>query len=56
MTSQKHKIDTSNIIVSDDSPYINLDSPYIREQISNLSTILTLPKVLENVRLLLNKP
>jgi hypothetical protein len=33
MKTKKSKMDTSNVIVSDNLPYINIDSPSIKEQV-----------------------
>ena len=39
-SDKKQKIDTSNFTVSNDLPYVNLESPQIKEQIEKLSVIL----------------
>ncbi len=39
-TDKKATIDTSKFIVSNDLPYVNLESPQIKEQMEKLSTIL----------------
>jgi hypothetical protein len=45
METKKLKIDTSNITVSDNLPYFNLDSPHIKEQVARLE------KVVKNIKL-----
>jgi hypothetical protein len=55
MIFQKHEIDLVKVLALDEAPHINLDCPYIKKQVSDLSAILAIPKVLENVRLLLDK-
>ena len=40
MKTKKSKIDTSNIIVSDNVPYVNLDSPHIKEQVAIMTNII----------------
>ncbi len=39
-TDKKHTIDTSKFVVSNDLPYVNLESPQIKEQIEKLSAII----------------
>ena len=39
METKKLKIDTSNITVSDNLPYFNLDSPHIKDQVARLEMV-----------------
>jgi hypothetical protein len=45
MTTKKLKIDTSNITISDNLPYFNLDSPHIKEEVARLN------KILKNIKI-----
>ncbi len=54
--NKKPSIDVSNYVVSKDLPYINLDSPQLKEYLAKSNEILNSPKFREQLKKLTKQP